>query len=166
MKLKGSCHCQSVRFEVESYTPYPFMHCYCSICRKTAGGAGCAINIMGEADTLRVTGKRNLQIYHAIMSRTKEGKPKKRSTGQRHFCKKCGSCLWIYDPSWPQWIYPFASAIDTDLPIPPERYHIMLDFAANWCEVPKGKKNKHFAKYNGESIEEWHKKHKLYDKSK
>jgi len=40
MKLEGSCHCQSVRFTVESKAPYPYAHCYCSICRKTQGGAG------------------------------------------------------------------------------------------------------------------------------
>ena len=30
-------------------TPYPFMRCYCSICRKTQGGGRCTINIMGDA---------------------------------------------------------------------------------------------------------------------
>jgi len=46
MKLKGSCHCGAVSFEVESKTPQPFMHCYCTICRKTQGGGGYTINIM------------------------------------------------------------------------------------------------------------------------
>jgi hypothetical protein len=32
------------------------MQCYCSICRKTAGGGGYAINIMGQAATLQVSG--------------------------------------------------------------------------------------------------------------
>ena len=57
MLLKASCHCQAVKFEVESHTPYPFLRCFCSICRKTAGG-GFAINIMGEAKTLKIKGKR------------------------------------------------------------------------------------------------------------
>lgn len=37
MRLEGSCHCSAVRFSLESVQPYPFMRCYCSICRKTAG---------------------------------------------------------------------------------------------------------------------------------
>ncbi len=49
MLLEGSCHCGAVKFSVESYTPYPYMRCYCSICRKTAGGGGYTINIMGQA---------------------------------------------------------------------------------------------------------------------
>ena len=35
--LKGSCHCRAVRFSVQSETPYPYLWCYCSICRKTDG---------------------------------------------------------------------------------------------------------------------------------
>jgi hypothetical protein len=164
MKLEGSCHCKSVRFELESDTPYPFMRCYCSICRKTAGGGGYAINIMGRADTLKVKGMRNVQIYHAIMGKTKQGKVK-RSSGCRHFCKKCGSCLWISDPEWPELVHPFASAIDTPLPHPPERVHLMINYAANWCNIPKGKHELHFAEYPEESIEEWHKRHHLYGES-
>ncbi len=163
MKLKGSCHCQSVQFEVESYTPYPYMYCYCSICRKTAGGGGYAINIMGQAETLKVKGKQYMTVYHAILSRTKQNKPK-RSTGRRHFCKRCGSCLWIFDPQWPEWVYPFASAIDTPLPKPKERVHILLDYAANWCDIPKSKHDLLFEQFTDESIEEWHKRHKLYKK--
>lgn len=165
LKLKGSCHCKAVKFEVNSYTPYPYMQCYCSICRKTAGGGGYAINIMGQADTLKVTGKKNIGVYHAIMGRTKQGKLK-RSSGQRHFCKKCASCLWIFDPEWSEWVYPFASAIDTSLPKTPEHYHILLNSAANWCDIPKGKQHKHFLQFPKESIEEWHKRHKLYGKPK
>ena len=63
--LEGSCHCGAVRFSVESHTPHPFNYCYCSICRKTAGGGGYAINIMGEAKTLKVEGEENLSIYRA-----------------------------------------------------------------------------------------------------
>ena len=62
MRLEGSCHCGAVKFSVESHTPYPFMRCYCSICRKTAGGGGYAINIMGETDSLKVKGEDNLSI--------------------------------------------------------------------------------------------------------
>jgi hypothetical protein len=37
MLLDGSCHCGAVKFRVESPETYPFLRCYCSICRKTAG---------------------------------------------------------------------------------------------------------------------------------
>ncbi|MFZ2315340.1 MAG: GFA family protein [Gammaproteobacteria bacterium] len=163
MKLKGSCHCQSVTFECETHSPYPYMRCYCSICRKTAGGGGYAINIMGVADTLEVKGKQFISVYKARLTPFKKSKSKL-STGQRHFCKKCASCLWVFDPSWPDLIHPFASAIDTDLPKPPKEVCLMLDFAANWCDIPSTKKAEHFKKYPELSIEDWHKKNKLWIK--
>ena len=64
MKLEGSCHCGAVTFSVNSRTPYPFNHCYCSKCRKTGGG-GFAINIMGEHATLEVTGEENISVYRS-----------------------------------------------------------------------------------------------------
>ena len=39
MQLYGSCYCGAVRFSVEADAPVPYMRCYCSICRKTAGAA-------------------------------------------------------------------------------------------------------------------------------
>ena len=57
MRLQGSCHCGAVRFSLESEHPYPFNLCYCSICRKTAGGGGFAINLGGSYETLSVEGE-------------------------------------------------------------------------------------------------------------
>lgn len=159
MKLKGSCHCQAVKFEIESHTPYPYMRCYCSICRKTAGGGGYAINIMGDANTLKVKGMENVQIYHA---RIKEKGKITKSTGKRHFCKNCASCLWVSDPEWPELVHPFASAIDTPLPKAPQHTNIMLEFAAPWCELPEGEDENNFSKYPEESIEDWHKRNKIW----
>ena len=65
MLLEGSCHCGVVRFRVESPEPYPFMCCYCSICRKTAGGGGYAINLGALSGTLEVEGEENVSIYRA-----------------------------------------------------------------------------------------------------
>lgn len=161
MHLEGSCHCKSVTFQLESDTPYPYMRCYCSICRKTAGGGGYAINIMGKTETFQYQGLEHVGIYRVLVQQ--EGKNPELSSAHRHFCKNCATCLWISDPQWPHWIYPFASAIDTPLPVPPERIHMMLDFAAPWCEIPNTKNDVHFSTYPEESIEDWHKRHKLSD---
>jgi hypothetical protein len=145
MLLKGSCHCRAVRFSLRSETPYPYMWCYCSICRKTAGGGGYAINIMGRADSLQVKGR--TKVYRAT-----------RGGGERHFCAKCGSALWVWDKRWAEWAYPFASAIDTKLPVPRERQLIFLESKANWAQVPEGKR---FGEYPKESIIDWHRKRGL-----
>ena len=85
MKLEGSCSCGAVTFRVASHTPYPYMRCYCSICRKTAGGGGYAINIMGDAASLEVHGSRSLNVFRARV-RDKSSKRGKLSPARRHFC--------------------------------------------------------------------------------
>ncbi|NYT68231.1 GFA family protein [Pusillimonas noertemannii] len=155
MQLQGSCHCGAVRFSLESATPYPYQRCYCSICRKTQGGGGYAINLGGDARSLSVHGRDNISVYQAKMG--PPGQPDaKVSSGQRHFCKVCGSALWLYDPSWPELVHPFASAIDTPLPVPPEHTHLMLEFKAPWVEVDKRAEDQYFDVYPQESIAQWH----------
>ncbi|HEX2113424.1 MAG TPA: GFA family protein [Alphaproteobacteria bacterium] len=155
MRLDGSCHCGAVRFTLESRHPYPFNLCYCTICRKTAGGGGFAINLGGDARSLKVTGRRKVRVYQAMV-RNPEDKRAHRSSARRHFCGACGSALWLWDPTWPELVHPFASAIDTKLPKPPERTHLMLDFKASWVELHSGRRDKRFKRYPEESIAEWH----------
>ncbi len=154
MRLEGSCHCGAVSFSVESTTPQPYMRCYCSICRKTAGGGGYAINLGADAETLAVEGEENLSVYQVLMGAAP-------SPCRRHFCKRCGSALWVFDPRWPELVHPFASAIDTALPVPPERVHIMLAFKASWVEAPEGPHERHFEEYPEESIADWHENRSL-----
>ena len=125
MRLEGSCHCGAVQFSVESRHPYPFNLCYCSICRKTAGAGGFAINLCADASTLEVGGAEHIRSFRAKMHDPESGK-ETQSSGERKFCGECGSALWLWDPTWPELVHPHASAIDTSLPVPPERTHIML----------------------------------------
>ena len=162
MWLQGSCHCGAVRFRVQSRHPYPYMRCYCSICRKTAGSGGYAINLAGDNSTLEVEGEENITIYRAQIQNPEDPEPHF-SQGERRFCHHCGSCLWVYDPSYPELMHPFASAIDTDLPHPPEHVNIMLDFAVNWVEVPDSPANSHFRRYPDESLASWHERLGLSD---
>ena len=90
MKLDGSCHCGAVRFSVQSPHPYPFNLCYCSICRKTAGGGGYAINLGADYSTLEVDGQDNVTVFHAKI-RDEETGDVNESPGERRFCRICGS---------------------------------------------------------------------------
>jgi len=155
MQLDGSCHCGAVRFSLQSAHPYPFNLCYCSICRKTAGAGGFAINLSGSYASLQIEGDDHIRVYHAVL-RDSEGTEIRRSDAERHFCGSCGSALWLWDPNWPELVHPHASAIDTELPKPPERTHIMLDSKAAWVEPCSGPKDRRFTAYPDESIAEWH----------
>lgn len=158
--LEGSCRCGAVRFQVESHAPVPYQRCYCSICRKQQGGGGYAINLLAVADTLRVEGRAALAVYRARIE-TPDGACRL-STGERNFCRHCGSALWLYDPSWPELLHPFASAIDSALPVPPERVHLMLAFKPDWVELDLRPGDRCFEGYPEESIEDWHRARGLW----
>lgn len=160
LTLRGSCRCGAVRFSVESHTPVPYQLCYCSICRKTAGGGGFAINIMGDAGTLTIEGEDAIGVFRAEIA--EEDGSCRLSSGQRRFCTRCGSALWMFDPSWPDLVHPFASAIDTDLPVAREKTHLMLGSKASWVEPDIGPKDQRFDEYPVESIEAWHRTRGLW----
>lgn len=155
--LSGSCHCQAVRFTVESSEPMPFNRCYCSICRKTAGAGGFAINLGADHATMRIEGSEYLSVYRARLVDPATGAVSE-SPAERNFCKRCGSALWVWDPRWPDHVHPHASAIDTALPLPPSRWHMMLGSAANWAEPHLAEGDRRFDAYPDESLADWHRR--------
>ena len=101
MKLSGSCRCGAVRFTLNSPTPVPYMRCYCTICRKSAGGGGYAINLGGDADTLEVEGRVAVERGRAPSDDPDHPGQTHPGSSHRHFCKHCGTALWAEDPAWP-----------------------------------------------------------------
>jgi hypothetical protein len=159
--LAGSCRCGAVHFTVESHAPAPYQLCYCSICRKTAGGGGYAINLSAVTDTLRIEDPdKAIAVFRAEI-RQDDGSCEL-SDGERNFCTKCGTALWLYSPSWPDLVHPFASAVDTDLPVPPARTHLMLKFKPGWVVPRIEPGDLTFDLYPNQSIEDWHKVHGLW----
>ena len=152
MQLDGSCHCGAVRFSLEAAAPVPFLRCYCSICRKTGGGGGFAINLGASAASLKVEGAEAITVFHAVI----DGKE---SPAERRFCSRCGAALWVWDPRWPELIHPFAGAIDTALPVPPEQVHIMLGSKPAWVRLDAAQGEACFEAYPEESLEAWHRRH-------
>lgn len=159
MHLEGSCQCGAVQFSLESDSPYPYMHCHCSICRKTGGSGGYGINLGGDAHSLRVAGQEHVAHFHAVIR--EPGQRPKRSKGYRHFCRQCGSPLWMWDPRWPDLVHPYAGAIDTPLPKPPDVVEAGLDYVAAWVDVPRGKGHRHEGTWPQESLRDWHARHGL-----
>ncbi len=158
--LEGSCRCGAVRFSVASHAPCPYQLCYCSICRKTQGGGGFAINLSADNKSLEVRGRKAIGVYRAKIA-DKDGHCYT-STGERNFCIRCATALWLYDPEWPELVHPFASAIDTKLPAPPSKVHMMLKFKPAWVKPHFGRGDQKFPLYPVQSIEEWHRRRGLW----
>ena len=159
MQLEGSCHCRAVRFRVNSSAPYPYQLCYCSICRKTAGSGGYGINLLADAASLECDDDCAKKVMHATLH--VQGRIEL-SSAERHFCGRCGSALWLYSPEWPLLLHPHASAIDSELPVPPERVHMMLGSKARWVQPQFGERDAQFEAYPEHSIEDWHRARGLW----
>ena len=162
MHLEGSCHCGKVRFSVKAPHPYPFNLCYCSICRKTAGGGGYAINLGAEYETLQIEGEEHIAVYRAEVPDERTGGTKK-SEARRSFCSRCASALWVWDPRWPELVHPFASAIDSELPKAPEHTHMMLGSKASWVPTHAAEGDRRYDEYPEESLADWHERLGLAD---
>lgn len=155
MQLHGSCHCKAVTFKVRSRHPYPFNICYCGICRKLAGGGGSAINLNADFATMEVSGAEHIRVYKARLEDAETGIVTA-SNAERSFCGVCGTHLWLWDSRWPDQVHPLATVIDTPLPTPPERTHLMLDFKPDWVPFnPDGRDRQH-DRYPDEGIAQWH----------
>lgn len=149
MHLEGSCRCGAVTFSCDAYAPVPYLRCYCTICRKTAGGGGYAINLGAWADSLKVEGEQHLTVWHATI----DGR---RSEAERRFCGGCGTALWVWDPRWPELVHPFAGAVDTALPRPPHIVHMMLDDKPEWVRAEVRDGDRSHAGYPDQSLRDWH----------
>jgi hypothetical protein len=102
-----------------------------------------------------------IRKYKAIKDR---GTPdEEQCSSERSFCSDCSTMLWLWDQHWPELIHPFAPAIDTELPVPDEMVCIMDGSKPDYVRWPEGKKTIHEL-YGNDSLEGWHKKHKLYVK--
>ena len=115
----------------------------------TTGRGGFAIILGAKADSLTVEGEAHISVFHAVI----DGEE---SPAQRRFCSRCGAALWVSDPRWPDLVHPFASAIDTPLPEPPEQVHMMLSAKPAWVRDDSRAGEVCHAEYPEASLEAWH----------
>src|SRR3546814_15787842 len=108
---------------------------------------------MDDGAGVKVRGRKGLGSDRAKLER--DGRCRT-SSGQRHFCTRCASALWMYAPEWPDLIHPFASAIDSALPVPPSSVHLMLRYKADWVRPQFGRGDQRYSEYPELSIEAWH----------
>ncbi|WP_428390812.1 GFA family protein [Lichenicoccus sp.] len=161
MTLEGSCRCGAVRFTCDSHTPQPYQRCYCSICCKTAGGGGYAINLGALTKGMQVHDRDGAIAVYRAEVREDDGSCVL-STAERNFCSRCATALWLFSPEWPELIHPFASCIDSKLPAPRSSVHLMLRFKPDWVVPEIGPEDACFDLYPEQSIEAWHRERGLF----
>jgi hypothetical protein len=121
-RIRGSCLCGGVRFELEP----PFRRanmCHCTRCRKHAGGAGLVQGRVARERFWLLSGAELVSLYRPDGGAAKA------------FCSVCGSALfggtW---PSGPEVSVRFG-CLDDDPGIAPQ-YHSFVDSRAAWDVLP------------------------------
>jgi len=121
------------------------------------------INLGGDATTLEVRGFEFVRGYRAMLpGKDGEGAASvepRQSQHERFFCVECGSHLWASNTRWPELVHPVAGAIDTELPPPPQRTHMMVGSKAGWVEPHVAEGDSVFDEYPDVSLAQWHRDH-------
>ena len=74
------------------------------------------------------------------------------------FCPTCGSPLFLEIRGWEQLVYPFASAIDTPLPVSPHLVHVRTNERPSWVPPIGSPDDPSFETNTEESMVEWHRR--------
>lgn len=85
-QFKGSCICESIKFEV-SGEPEDSVHCYCKDCRKNSGALG-QITSSYSSTNFEISDDESVLKEYTI-KKTASGFPKK-----KNFCGKCGCTIF------------------------------------------------------------------------
>jgi hypothetical protein len=115
---KGSCLCQSVRYEVEGELG-DFGYCHCTSCRKASGSAHGANSGVDRANFRLLSGAETLREYQS-------------SPGKfRVFCSNCGSPIYAYLEASRDVIRLRLGSLDTPFSKQP-RAHTFVSDKAEW----------------------------------
>ena len=120
-KLRGSCHCGKVRFEIEADPSY-VSQCNCSICTKKG-----VLNHRVKPERFRlISGEENLTLYQFNTM-----------TACHYFCKTCGIHPFTHPRTFPdEYTVNFRCLDDFDLETEKlERRHFD---GRNWEVAAKG----------------------------
>ena len=122
---RGSCLCETIRFEVDAFLPQA-AHCHYSMCRKFHGAALATFGSLAREHFRWLHGQSALQHYTA-------------SNGSvRAFCQHCGSSVSFFSPLAHQQVIEIALGLfDDAIPVTPDA-HIYVGSGANWIQTPDG----------------------------
>lgn len=124
MALKGSCHCKSVRYEVERLETLG--HCHCITCRKTHSAAFNTAGRVLRKNFRWTAGEELLGDYRSSPNKS------------RFFCSRCG-CHLMAAVDGADYVVLRAASLDDDPGMKPQR-RIWRSHDAPWLfedgEVP------------------------------
>ncbi|KAF2802705.1 DUF636 domain protein [Mytilinidion resinicola] len=116
----GSCLCGAVTYNLTG-APFSSFLCHCANCRKFTGSTYQANSMYAGRDSLTVTkGESNLSVH--AYNNTTSG-----NTLRRHFCKSCGSPLFIYPDAAPGVVVVMSGGLDDPAAFAPTKECFVKD---------------------------------------
>ena len=125
MRIRGSCLCGNVRFEIDQAIG-PFELCHCRRCRKMSGAAALPAVGVNVEDYTFLSGREFVTTYAAPILHQP---PAYHSM----FCSNCGSPVPPPDPAG-DWIEIAAGLFDDDVGLKPDK-HIFVEHVPDWDEI-------------------------------
>jgi hypothetical protein len=119
--LKGSCHCETIRFEIDDAMDGIF-HCHCETCQKLNGTSYGSTGFVSANSFRIVSGQDALTAY--------ESSPGK----HRYFCSHCGAPVYAHAQASLDRIGVRVGLLDDD-PGVRSKSHIWLSHEKPWFEV-------------------------------
>ena len=119
--LTGSCHCQTVQYEIDGDMEGIF-HCHCHTCQKLNGTSYASTGFVPSNSFRILAGESSLTAY--------ESSPGK----NRYFCALCGAPVYAQAQATPERIGIRVGLIDGD-PGVRSKSHIWLSHEKPWFEV-------------------------------
>ncbi|WP_461521753.1 GFA family protein [Porticoccus sp.] len=121
MRIKGSCLCAEVRFEIDGDFE-SFYLCHCQYCRKDTGSAH-ASNLFSTTATLHwLAGQDSVKVYQLPSTRH-----------MKSFCLNCGAALPNLQGQGELLVVP-AGSLDDPVPIAPTA-HIFVANRRDWDQI-------------------------------
>lgn len=121
MKLRGSCLCGTVRYEVVGPV-HDVHHCHCGMCRKSHGGGFSTFARLNAADFHFVAGAEQVRGYRSSPPM------------ERGFCAVCGSRLTFRFDGMPEAVWIAVGTFDDDCGVRAES-HAFVASKAPWDEI-------------------------------
>lgn len=120
MKLRGSCVCSSIEFEVISI-PEMVFNCHCTRCCKSHGAAFATQAFAIRKSLKFIRGQDKLKEFQS-------------TGGIRAFCDRCGSRLMNYAQDNGDYLSIALCCIDTPHNLAPVA-NVCISSKVDWCEL-------------------------------
>jgi len=121
MRLKGSCLCKKVKYEISGELN-DVLNCHCSMCRKLHASAFRTRAKIATKDWNTLSGAEYIKLYESS-----EGEHKS-------FCSECGSSLFTKFDNAPEILGFPLGTLDDDPKVKATR-HVYVGSKAPWFEI-------------------------------